>query len=1087
MDYPLSTADAEGELPKPATPQENPKKRAPAVALCGWRLTLCYGFRARVARPAASCMELAPIGERPSEHLYAHARASRPDHASLPGAAPETLLREEPEAMAGRPCGACRARGRAIPLGPMVAIAGFSHRGGAGGRQDGASNGKQRRIRCEMATFNGGHKKHSRKILSLVSALLVAFLASGCDSNLSEEHFINRASDEIAAGQLRAAVIDLKNALQKNPKSARARLMLGKVYVEVGDGASAEKELIRARDLGADKDDVLVPLGKAYLLRGKFDDVLSQITVPAGAAEEKKALVAEVETLRGFAQLGLSRAEDAAAAFRSAIEADPDSASGYVGLARLAQAQRNLKEAQANLAKAEERAPKDWDVLMLKGDLAFLGGDFATSEAAFAELVKMRRDSVVAHIGHARADIGLKKLDRAAAELDTALKVAPNQPSANYFRALAAFQNKDYKAAQNYIDKVLNVAPDEPTAILLGGAAAFGAKAYEQAAKYLAQFVSDYPDHAPARRLLAAAQVRLGQNEEAIKTLKPLLQEQPKDADLLAMVGTAALRSGNLKSARDYYARAVELKPENARLRAQLGATKMALGETEEGASDIAKAVELDPSLAPAEVGVVLARMRAGEFDRALEAAKALQTKMPNHPAPFTLAGLADIGLDKEAAARTEFAKALETHPGDPDASANLSALEVRKGDLESARKYLEASLEKNPGHLRILLRLAEVEQRSGHPEKAGVYLEDAVKSNPDSALARVQLGRFLISRREPLKAVTVAQEGLQKSKNDVGLLEVLATAQIAARQKSDAVGTARLLTQLRPQSAGAHYLLATAYEASGDYRSMKASLDEAVKLDPANVPAKIALARYYLSQNNREEVKKLIAELKQWNGDNPDVAGVEGLLALAEDRPKDAVPLFEKALDGRQVGEYALRLAAAKWESRDQEGAIATLRDWTQKVPDDAIALWQLGGYYLATGKLDDARKALSSAVEKAPNNWGAQNDLAWAMLKLGDASGARPHAEKAYDLSSKNPLAADTLGMVLLKSGDNARAVRLLQDAADGAPSRPEISFHLAKARAETGDADGARQILRALLTKDHSFPERDEASSLLKQLGG
>ena len=73
------------------------------------------------------------------------------------------------------------------------------------------------------------------------------------------------------ADTVRAAVIELKNALQRDPDNAEARLLLGEVYVLVGDGAAAEKELGVAERLGIEKAKFVVALGRALLLQGRFE------------------------------------------------------------------------------------------------------------------------------------------------------------------------------------------------------------------------------------------------------------------------------------------------------------------------------------------------------------------------------------------------------------------------------------------------------------------------------------------------------------------------------------------------------------------------------------------------------------------------------------------------------------------------------------------------------------------------------------------------------------------------------------------------------------------------------------------------
>jgi Tfp pilus assembly protein PilF len=119
-------------------------------------------------------------------------------------------------------------------------------------------------------------------LLSRLSRFVVIWAlvagSAGCDdTSLTVAERLQRADEYRSSGDLTAAIIEIKNALQKNPESAAARFLLGEIYVDIGDGASAEKELVVARDLGIDRESVLKPLGRAWLLQQKFIEVLEQI------------------------------------------------------------------------------------------------------------------------------------------------------------------------------------------------------------------------------------------------------------------------------------------------------------------------------------------------------------------------------------------------------------------------------------------------------------------------------------------------------------------------------------------------------------------------------------------------------------------------------------------------------------------------------------------------------------------------------------------------------------------------------------------------------------------------------------------
>ena len=100
--------------------------------------------------------------------------------------------------------------------------------------------------------------------------LLVA-LMSGCGADISPEQRVERARGAMDSGEIRTAIIELKNALQAEPNNGSARLLLGQAYARAGDGASAQKELGRARELGVSEADLQPWLAKAQLLQGVLE------------------------------------------------------------------------------------------------------------------------------------------------------------------------------------------------------------------------------------------------------------------------------------------------------------------------------------------------------------------------------------------------------------------------------------------------------------------------------------------------------------------------------------------------------------------------------------------------------------------------------------------------------------------------------------------------------------------------------------------------------------------------------------------------------------------------------------------------
>lgn len=82
--------------------------------------------------------------------------------------------------------------------------------------------------------------------------------------------YVAQARELLQSGDPRAAMIQLKNALQDDPKNAQARLLLGQIYLRAGNGEAAEKELRHARSAGMPAESWIADMGRAYLLQGRF-------------------------------------------------------------------------------------------------------------------------------------------------------------------------------------------------------------------------------------------------------------------------------------------------------------------------------------------------------------------------------------------------------------------------------------------------------------------------------------------------------------------------------------------------------------------------------------------------------------------------------------------------------------------------------------------------------------------------------------------------------------------------------------------------------------------------------------------------
>jgi putative PEP-CTERM system TPR-repeat lipoprotein len=922
---------------------------------------------------------------------------------------------------------------------------------------------------------------------TLICSLLlaIAFL-TGCDegSSLTPEEHILRAKEYQDKREINAAIIELKNALQKAPDNAQARWLLGKVYVEVGDGSAAEKELRRALKFGLTPQAAAIPLTRAALLQEKFQDIADDSTSYPDLSQDEQA---ELLALRGNAYFGLHELEKAEKLYNLALSIRSDSSEANLGKARIAATQNRFDETREWIDKILQTTPNFTPAWSLLGDLERYQGNAKEAEQAYGKAIAQRVNNARDLLNRALVRIYLKDYDGAASDLATLKKQVPDHPSVAYAQGLLDFQQKKYPEAQANFQKAVSYSPDYMPAVFYLGLTQYMQGQVEQAEQHLTQFLARFPQSDTAARLLGEVRLHKGDYAGAKSILSSVLARNPNDAQVLALMGDIALRQGKPKEGADYFQQVAIQEPTSAATYMKLGLGLELSGEHEQGVQVLKKALELGPQMPQADLLVILSHLRAHEFDKAIEAAQQMHQKYPDNPNPLTLMGGAYLGKGEEAKAREAFHEALKITPGDPNAIHNLANLEIQKGNLEEATSLYQQALEYNPGHLQTLLRLAALEQRKGDVTKAKALIEQAMQKNPQALDPRLLLGEYYLRGKQPQQALAIISDIQDTYPDNPALVALIGKIQLALGEANNALKSFKKLIKLQPKSAAAYYELARAYSGTEQPTKVKKALERTLVLDPDHAEAKLVMARMLMREGKQKEANKYIQELKKAYSNSPEVIDLEASLALLQNRPQQAIEIYQKAHSHfPDSNRWPLRLAQVQWQTGKQEAGLATLEGWLKSHPKDVQVQFAAANNYLLLGQQDRAKSAFIKLYAEAPENVLVLNNLAWLMRKE-DSTQALGYAQQALKLAPDNPEVMDTLGTILLEKGQAREALRLFKRAADKLPQSQDIQFHLAQALAQNSDTEKAKEVLQGLLSSDRPFPERDKAQTLLKQLEG
>lgn len=879
-------------------------------------------------------------------------------------------------------------------------------------------------------------------------------------------------------GDIKAAIIQLKNAVRADSKNVEARFELGVAELRGGDLPSAEKDLGVARDQGFDEAKLVLPLAEVLLRQQRFQDVIDQIKPGNRGAETESRVLA----IRGGAYLGLGKAEEATQALKQSVELKP-SARAQLGLARIALSKRDLTAAEAELDRAKALDDKDVEVWLTEVAMRRAQGDLDRALAAANKAVAIDGRQVVALTGRAELHIARNDLPKATADVDAVLKIAESYPPALYLRALIQARQGDAKAAGNTLQGIQDYVRARPYALYLSGVVAYANKQPAQAEAALRQFLTAVPNHVAARKILAAIAMSDNQPERAIEILRPVQGDAAEDLQLLTLFANANLRLRRFEEAASWFEKAAAIKPDDPRLRTGLAFSQLGKGETGQAIEQLDAVLDKDPSISQASALLISTHLRNRNYDKARAVADEIRAQLPNSPLPDYYLGFIESTRGDYAAARGFFEKAVATKADFSPAIFGLGRLDVIEGKLPAARQRFEAELKRHPDSVETILRLADVSVRENRPDEAVTWMERAVKAAPQEVGPRIRLIDFLLQRGEGQKALVAARELITAAPGRPEALDALGRVQLQTGDTANAIGTYRQLVAQTPNLAAAHFRLAGALAASKNEADARRELEQAVAVDPRFVPAQRELIALDLRQQGTDAALKRAAALRK--GDPGSALGdvLVGDVQFSAGRYAEAETAYSEGLKKSQVTPIALRVAESQIRRGNPKQAEATMKDWLKNNPRDDDARFFLASLYLGNKQTADSIREHETLLSNSPGNPVILNNLAW-LYQEGKDPRALDYAERAHRLAPQAATISDTLGWILVNRGEVKRGVELLRQAATDAPI-PEIRYHLAVALAKSGQAGEAKTILDEILKPEVKFDSRGEAEKLRREI--
>jgi len=919
------------------------------------------------------------------------------------------------------------------------------------------------------------------RIVAVICLASVALALAGCAGE-SERDLIASAKTLIDKKDGKAAVIQLKNALNKNPESTEARLLLGQALLESGDPVAAAVELRKAQELQAPDEQVIPDLARAMLAMGEEAKVIVQYN---NMRLKDDVATADLQTTVATAYAVQSDPAKAREAAGMALQAKPQFAPAVILLARMKAVEQDFAGALELLDQVLAKEPDNQRAGVLKGELLANGKkDVAGALEAYRKVLAANPESVSANTSVTTILFEQGKATEAKAQLEELKKYVPNHPETLFLQAQIAFADKDYKHTRAITERMLKVMPDNVRVLELAGATEFRMQQYGQAEFFLGKALKGAPGLLRARHLLAQTYLRANQPNKVIELLQPVLDGKTVDGTTLALAGEAWVQTGETKKSEAAFKAAAKLAPNDARLRTAVALSQLARGNSGVAIAELESIVSGDEG-ARADLALISARLAQNDLPGVLKAIDGLERKLPDRALPYNLRGRVLLLKRDIPGATKAFEAALAKDATDFPSIASLAAIELASGKPKLARKRFEDVVTSQPKNFQAQLALAELSARTGgSPAEVVKLMRDAVRASPAEAMPNLVLIGHLLTAGEAKSALEAAQAATAAMPNDLALMDALGRAQLALGEANQAVATFKKLAALQPTNGMHQVRLADAHLAGKENENAARALRRALEIKPGLVAAQRGLVALALIDRRPQDGLALAREMQKKDPKDAMAYSLEGDVEASQRHWDGAIDAYRNALQRARSSDNAVKLHSVLRRANKSAEAGKLAADWIKAYPKDAAFQYYLGDVALAGNDPAGAEARYRAVLELQPENGLALNNIAWLMVKQG-RPGAVALAQRANELLPDRGPLLDTLAAALAAENQLPQAVATQLKAVARSPNEPSMKLNLAKYYAKSGDKAKAKIELEALAKLGDKFAGQSEVASLMKSL--
>ncbi|WP_244904598.1 tetratricopeptide repeat protein [Cellvibrio mixtus] len=872
------------------------------------------------------------------------------------------------------------------------------------------------------------------KKIAQVAALSLGIALIGCGEDTSKNaetalRHQNSAKVYLQQGQLRAAMLEARNAIQLAPESADAYIALARILNDTGAYSSA---ITMLNNVVEQIPEVAAELAEANIEIKKYRtalDVMQNHPAPAdnAALQYQQAYL----TVKANIALGEKDAYTEALTLFSAL---PNSALDAKYLeANILLAQGQTEPAIVILNEIVAQDEKHLDALVLLGNLSLYENKLPAAEQYLTKALALVPNTDVITVERVKV---LTQL--------TEVLIQQGRTSEAYtYQKLLADANPDRNVAQQKFNDAMEL---------------YQQGKFADAEKLLRELRSDYPDDKNTATLLGMVEFQQGADQNAIDLFDQFIDPETAAPSVIQAAALAKFRSNQMDDAIVLLKNAAERQPNNPSILATYG---LALLDQDPTSSDGAIALEKSLALEPKQqrIRIALAK-RYMAIDQPEQAIAQLQKAYEAQPMDLLVQQtyfktLLANGLDKRA---EEVLKGFDhQHQGSPRSAFLQGWFALYKKDYKTAEALFEKalSIKGNDEKQLSYAGLAQIYNEQDQPHKAVVAWQSIIELDPAN-LNSYRPWLAQIMRLNRAKEAVAFLEKLESTSNHWQPSAVLA--QLLSTEKQNQAALVHLGRALE-KSNNAHNVqqiaanLYTAYAgellAADNTDEARNYLLKASALFPNNITYLAGLVETEIAAGKIPEAQKLLDQFERNTQSESGLLYLQGMIRAAEGKSDEAFSFYQQSWVAKPTELAADSIYKHFIAVDKKQQADAFVAEWLEKLPQSYRASLLKALDAQDKNDIPAAIEGYERALSNAPESPVLLNNLAWSYYLEKDPR-AEQVAKKAYELAPNSPAILDTYGWILVESGKVSEGISYLERAANLAEGNAEIQQHLDEARA-------------------------------------